>query len=52
MNTETAKEIANERHKFLEKFLREFSDEWDGKKQIFNLVNQDGELMYHLIYQS
>jgi uncharacterized protein len=32
MNTDTAKEIAIERHKFLEKFLKEFLDEWNGIK--------------------
>ncbi len=32
MNTETAKEIAIERHKFLENFLNEFLDEWNGVK--------------------
>jgi uncharacterized protein len=32
MNTQTAKNMANERHKFMEKFLQEFFDEWDGKK--------------------
>jgi uncharacterized protein len=32
MNTETAKNMANERHKFMELFLQEFFDEWKGKK--------------------
>lgn len=32
MNTKTAKEMANERHKFIETFLQEFFDEWEGKK--------------------
>ena len=32
MNTETAKEIAMERHNFLEYFLKEFLDEWNGSK--------------------
>ena len=32
MNTETAKEIAIERHNFLEYFLKEFLDEWNGSK--------------------
>ena len=32
INTETAKEIAMERHKFLENFLKEFLDEWNGVK--------------------
>ena len=32
MNTDTAKIIAQERHKYLENFLQEFLDEWNGKK--------------------
>lgn len=32
MNTDIAKIIAQERHKYLEDFLQEFLDEWDGKK--------------------
>jgi len=32
MNTETAKKMADERHKFMELFLKEFFDEWNGKK--------------------
>jgi len=32
MNTETAKKIANKRHEFMEAFLEEFFDEWNGKK--------------------
>ena len=32
MNTETAKKIAESRHEFMEKFLREFFAEWDGEK--------------------
>ena len=32
MNTDTAKIIAKERHKYLEDFLQEFFDEWNGKK--------------------
>ena len=32
MNTNTAKEIAIERHKYLECFLNEFLDEWNGVK--------------------
>jgi len=31
MNTETAKKIAEERHKFMEQFLDRFYKEWDGK---------------------
>lgn len=32
MNTQTAKNMANERHKFMELFLQEFFNEWNGKK--------------------
>lgn len=32
MNTNTAKEIAKGRHKFLEEFLNEFYEEWGGKR--------------------
>lgn len=32
MNTDTAKMIAQERHKYLENFLQEFLDEWNGVK--------------------
>lgn len=32
MNTDTAKQIAQERHKFVEYFLQEFMDEWEGRK--------------------
>ena len=32
MNTETAKQMACHRHKFMEEFLKEFYLEWDGKK--------------------
>lgn len=32
MNTNTAKKIAIERHEFLENFLKEFLDEWNGVK--------------------
>ena len=32
MNTDTAKIIAQERHEYLEDFLQEFFDEWNGKK--------------------
>ena len=31
MYTKTAKEIAQKRHKFLEAYLKEFLDEWEGK---------------------
>ncbi|MCI8654828.1 MAG: HD domain-containing protein [Clostridia bacterium] len=32
MNTHTSKEIAMRRHKYMEDFLEEFFDEWNGKK--------------------
>jgi uncharacterized protein len=32
MNTKTGKEIAQERHLFMEKFLSQFYAEWDGEK--------------------
>ena len=32
MNTNTAKEIAIERHEYLEGFLNELYDEWNGVK--------------------
>ncbi len=32
MNTETAKKMADVRHEFMELFLQEFFDEWNGKK--------------------
>jgi len=32
MNTKTAKKMVVERHKFMELFLQEFFDEWNGKK--------------------
>jgi len=32
MNTETAKQIAEERHKYMEEFLDRFYQEWDGKR--------------------
>ncbi len=31
MNTETARKIANSRHKFMEEYLDEFYKEWQGK---------------------
>jgi len=31
MNTKTAKEIAEERHKFMEEYLNRFFKEWEGK---------------------
>ncbi|HLL51045.1 MAG TPA: HD domain-containing protein [Thermomicrobiales bacterium] len=30
MNTEPARRIAGERHRFMERFVSQFSDEWDG----------------------
>ena len=30
MNTDTEKEIAKERYQYLEDFLKEFYDEWNG----------------------
>ncbi len=30
MNTETAREIAEGRHRYMEEFLKEFGDEWNG----------------------
>lgn len=32
MNTASAKKLADERHAFLESFLEQFFDEWEGKK--------------------
>ena len=32
MNTETGKNLAEERHRFMEQFLSEFYSEWNGKK--------------------
>jgi len=32
MNTETAKRMAEERHLFMERYLEQFYEEWDGKK--------------------
>ena len=34
MNTETAKKMALKRHSFMEKFLKEFFDEWNGTRLI------------------
>lgn len=31
MNTNTAKQIAEERHKFMEEYLNRFYKEWEGK---------------------
>ena len=35
MNTKPAKEIAMQRHKFVENYLNEFYSEWNGEKQLF-----------------
>ncbi len=32
MNTKTARQIAEGRHRYLEQFVRQFVDEWDGKQ--------------------
>ena len=32
MNTQTAKELAKERHQFVEAYLDEFLAEWNGRK--------------------
>lgn len=32
MNTQTGKEIATERHRFMEEYLKQFYNEWDGIK--------------------
>jgi len=32
MNTKTAKRIAQQRHKFMERYLQEFYEEWEAKK--------------------
>ena len=32
MNTETGRKIAEERHAFMETFLKQFYAEWEGKK--------------------
>ncbi len=31
MNTNTGKKLAEHRHQFMESFLKEFHDEWEGK---------------------
>ncbi len=31
MNTDTGKQIAQQRHKFMETYLKEFYKEWEGK---------------------
>lgn len=36
MNTKTGKRLARERHVFLEKFLKQFFAEWDGKNRHYN----------------
>jgi uncharacterized protein len=32
MNTKTAKKIAQERHRYMEDFLKKFYKEWEGKE--------------------
>jgi uncharacterized protein len=32
MNTKTGKEIAEQRHKYMEEYLKEFFAEWEGKR--------------------
>ena len=32
MNTDTARDIAEDRHVFMENYLEQFYAEWDGKK--------------------
>jgi uncharacterized protein len=32
LNTDAAKQMAESRHKFVEDFLQEFLDEWEGRK--------------------
>ena len=32
MNTETGKQIAQERHRYMEDFLEQFYAEWEGRK--------------------
>ncbi|MNH39422.1 putative hydrolase [compost metagenome] len=32
MNTETGKKLAQKRHEYLENFLDQFFDEWEGKR--------------------
>ena len=32
MNTKTGRRIAGNRHQFMESYLQQFYDEWDGKK--------------------
>ena len=32
MNTESAKRLAQARHEYMERFLEEFMDEWDGRR--------------------
>ncbi len=32
MNTNTGKAVAQKRHEFMELYLQQFFDEWDGRK--------------------
>ena len=38
MNTASGKKIALERHQYIEQFLKQFYDEWDGLKERFNFL--------------
>ena len=37
MNTETARKMAEHRHRFMKKFLKEFYDEWGGKYRFWGV---------------
>jgi uncharacterized protein len=39
MNTPTGKQIALERHRFMETFIAQFYAEWDGEKWVFLIAN-------------
>lgn len=45
INTEEAKNIATERTKYMEGFLKEFYDEWDGKKQKYQEKRENMNLI-------
>ena len=32
MNTETGRKMAEERHRYMDDYLKEFFDEWEGRK--------------------
>ena len=42
MNTKTASEMAVLRHAFMEDYLDQFFDEWNGKKLILEIDHVDG----------